>query len=325
MFHSIKLKTAAVVLGALGSISASAGTSGTLSMRPDLKKHCQTRSANVGALGLSVTESCQLLISDYSKKSIESTSYPITKNENGDYVVKRNPNGGIDTDAWGETVVRHPNTRLYSLSSDGSFGVMTDELHMSRFRNEAPNGGTTQSSLGRRIIDREYIFYPNQNREDATYELDETSGVTTVIGPNGQSLKFNADAELVEISGATIINRPALWTADDQPILDTHGGFDVVAPLKGILVKLGWKSGGSPDENPAGVSTIVSADGSQCRVKNRELFTYPHDSLWSGGAANYYSSPSNSDPQPKFRSDREIATFLKGRKGCAPVARVLDL
>lgn len=163
--------------------------------------------------------------------------------------------------------------RDYLFTSDGSFMV---------FNSYGPGDESKTTAA------REFYMFPRIN-EGFTYSWDDNARELTLINVTGDKVIFDSKkGRLKSISGGTV-------TVADYVEPANRGGVEI-SNYQGLILDGGFKIGSAPTGNPSGSSFMKDVKGTQCKLKNSEVFKYT-----SGGDVVF-----------KY-SDKTLIPFLKQR------------
>ncbi|UXR63499.1 hypothetical protein EZJ49_10475 [Bdellovibrio bacteriovorus] len=116
---------------------------------------------------------------------------------------------------------------------------------------------------------REFFMFPRV-QSTPTYEWNDETRRLTVTTVNGNRASFDyEDAELVEMTGATIKRASSI-------VPGNRGGIEILN-YQGLLLDGGFKMGSAPTGNSRANSIFTDRTGKTCKVQNYELFKYTSD------------------------------------------------
>ncbi len=197
------------------------------------------------------------------------------------------PMGALAADTCSESLVRVQNTQIhqmYDSREDRCYisvtsRISTDLTYRSfLFSNEglfmvfeSYGSGSDRDTTGA----REFTLMPMAQRYPS-YEV-LADGTLKVNHTSGEVFTFEtAKVQLASISHAEITVKESIKPAN-------RGGVEFVKINRGILHDGGFKVGSSATGNPSGYSQLRDSSDNNCRVQNKELYSYDSngDNRWN--------------------------------------------
>ena len=144
-----------------------------------------------------------------------------------------------------------PVYRDYAFFGDGMLMV---------FNSYCPEDNTVKCTSA-----REFYFFPRRNAPELF--LDPAAPAVSVKMPNGGLVVFDpATAQIRSVDRGGVTVSPRIDPAD-------RGGVEFPS-YNGLMLDAGFRMGELPSGKPDNESVFRSAYGQQCKVKNREIFSY---------------------------------------------------
>lgn len=121
--------------------------------------------------------------------------------------------------------------------------------------------GPISSSTGARFF---YLFPRTESFPDVKFEQN---GDVTTKPISGHLVRFEAATmKIVSIQGMK-------FTEDPRVNSKNKGGVEL-KPTIGMILDLGFTLGKAPNDDPNRANQFIDANGTVCKLKNKDLFTY---------------------------------------------------